>query len=50
MATKENKMHIDRENFSVVDIMTQVSDVANGPRFNAIHFHPCKNFKFFKKV
>jgi hypothetical protein len=27
-----------------------VSDVANGPRFNAIHFHPCKNFKFFKKV
>jgi hypothetical protein len=31
MATKENKMHIERENLSVLDKVTQVSDVAHGP-------------------
>jgi hypothetical protein len=36
MATKENKMHIERENLSVLVKMTQVSDVAHGPLF----YHP----------
>jgi hypothetical protein len=31
MATKENKMHIERENLSVLAKVTQVSDVAHGP-------------------
>jgi hypothetical protein len=31
MATKENKMHIYRENLSVSAKVTQVSDVAQGP-------------------
>jgi hypothetical protein len=31
MATKENKMHIERGNFSVLAKVSQVSDVAHGP-------------------
>jgi hypothetical protein len=31
MDTKENKMHIERENLSVLAQVTQVSDVAHGP-------------------
>jgi hypothetical protein len=32
MATKDNKMHIERENLPVLAKVTQVSDVAHGPR------------------
>jgi hypothetical protein len=31
MATKENKMHIKRENLSVQVMVAQVSDVTHGP-------------------
>jgi hypothetical protein len=31
MATKENKMHVERENLSVLVKMALVSDVAYGP-------------------
>jgi hypothetical protein len=30
IATKENKMHIERENLSVLAKVTQLSDVAHG--------------------
>jgi hypothetical protein len=45
MATKENKMHIYRENISVSDKVTQVSDVALGSLvFHASTKSEFKNF------
>jgi hypothetical protein len=34
MATQENKMHIERENLSVLAKVAQVSDVAHWPLVN----------------
>jgi hypothetical protein len=34
MSSKENKMHIERENLSVLTKVIQVSDVAHGPLFS----------------